>query len=120
MCSSDLDQSFGTISVKAEFENSDEGLWPGLICDSVVDFRIENERVIVPQGAIQTGQRGKFVYIVENGTAHMKIISVSRYFEGSAVVSSGLSGGESIVIEGHYQLSDGVKVTPTKTTDSKN
>ena len=115
-----VDQSSGTINVKAEFNNVDEGLWPGLICVSTIDFRVESDLVLVPQEAIQTGQRGTFVYVAEDGFARMRNISVSRYFEGFGVVSSGLSGGESVVVEGQYQLSDGVKITPVKSTGSEN
>ena len=115
-----VDQSSGTITVKAKFGNSDEGLWPGLICDSVVKFRLEKGLVMVPLEAIQTGQKGTFVYVVSNGLAQIRPITLSRYVDEFGIVTSGLKGEEDVVVQGQAQLSDGAKIVEAKTLGGQN
>jgi len=67
--------------------------------------------VIVPTAAIQVSQTGNFVFLVKDGVAKVQPVTVERAVEGNTVVSSGLSGGETVVIDGQLLLSNGTHVT---------
>ena len=105
-----VDSASGTINAKARFDNSDEGLWPGLICDGIMDFRVEKGQLTVPREAVQTGQSGSFVYIVVDGVARIRAVSVSRSFDQLAIISSGLVIDDEVVLQGQNQLSDGARI----------
>jgi membrane fusion protein (multidrug efflux system) len=70
------------------------------------------DALVVPETALQRGAGGgTFVWVVEDGTARMREVTVGHRFESQAVVTSGLAGGEPVVLEGVARLSDGVAVT---------
>jgi RND family efflux transporter MFP subunit len=70
------------------------------------------DALVVPEPAIQRGaEGGTFVWVVENGVARMREITVGQRFDNRAVVSSGLLEGEQVVVEGVARLSDGIAVT---------
>ena len=105
-----IDAATGTITIRAEFENADEILWPGQLCNVRVTLRTDPDVVSIPRMATQSGQTGNFVYIIENGVARMRPIKVSRYQDGRDVVSEGLQGGETIVSDGGLLLANGIRV----------
>jgi len=92
-------------TVRATMPNEDELLWPGTIVTARVTLKIE-DAVVVPAAAVQVNQAGTYVYVVENAVAVMKPVEVSRSTADEMVIRSGLSGGESVVTDGHLLLSD--------------
>ena len=68
------------------------------------------------QHATQAGQVGNFVYVVENGVARMRPVTIARSHDGRDVVSEGLKGGESVVVEGALSLVNGARVEPRPAT----
>lgn len=105
-----VDAATGTLTVRAEFTNADEGLWPGLLCNVRVIFKVENNAVVVPRAAVQTGQKGTFVFVVDQGIAKVRMVTVDRTIDQLAVISEGLSGEETVVTDGQLLITDGVKV----------
>jgi multidrug efflux system membrane fusion protein len=105
-----IDQASGTVSVRAEFANADEFLWPGSLCNIRLIFRTEPDVVVVPRDAVQTGQRGNFVFVSEGGVARVKPVTVSRVIDRESVIASGLQGNETVVTDGQLLLTDGMKV----------
>jgi hypothetical protein len=81
-----------------------------LICDGIIDFRVEKGQLTVPREAVQTGQSGSFVYIVADGVARIRAVSVSRSFDQLAIISSGLGLDDEVVLQGQNQLSDGARI----------
>lgn len=110
MLDNSVDAASGTLTVRAEFPNQDEGLWPGLLCNVRVVFKVEQDAVIVPRAAVQTGQKGTFVFVVDQGVARIKSVTVDRTMDDIAVISSGLQGDETVVTDGQLLITDGVKV----------
>jgi membrane fusion protein, multidrug efflux system len=106
-----LDATTGTINVRAVFDNKDELLWPGALCAVRAILRVEPDAVAVPREAIQAGQTGNFVFVVENGVARIKPVTVERDVDGESVVK-GLDGGETVVTDGQLLLTEGVRVAP--------
>jgi membrane fusion protein, multidrug efflux system len=105
-----VDPQTGTILVRALFQNADETLWPGTLANVRISLRMDKNVVAIPNDAVQNGQRGTFVFVVENGMAKVRDITVARTVDGEAVVSNGLNGDETVVIDGQLSLRDGARV----------
>lgn len=105
-----IDIQTGTLMVRALFPNADERLWPGTLGDVSVTLRMEPNVVMVPNEAVQVGQNGSFVFVVENGVARVRPVAVERTVDGRAVLSSGLSGNEVVVTQGQLALRNGSRV----------
>jgi len=109
-----VDPQTGTILVRALFPNGDEKLWPGTLASVRVSLRTDKNVVAIPNDAVQNGQRGTFVFVVENGTAKVRDITVARIVDGEAVVTKGLNGDETVVTDGQLSLRDGTRVDVKK------
>jgi hypothetical protein len=66
----------------------------------------------LPSQTIQVGQSGPYVFVVENGVARLRPVTVERTVDMQSVISKGLSGGETVVLDGQLTLVDGVRVAP--------
>lgn len=98
-----VDTTTGTIRLKAVFQNQNR-LWPGQFVDVMLTLANEPNAVVIPSQAIQSGQQGDYVYIAQSGKAHMRSIVVDRIVDNLAVVRTGVSPGERIVVDGQFQL----------------
>ncbi len=105
-----IDSATGTVTIRAEFENSDERLWAGQLCNLRINLRTEDEIVSVPREATQSGQIGNFVYVIENGVARVRQVTIGRTQDGRDIVTKGLNGGEAVVVEGALGLVNGSRV----------
>lgn len=105
-----VDAASGTITLRGIFENKDEVLWPGQLCDVRLVIRVEPDAVTVPREAVQQSQNGLVVFVVENGLAKLRPVTVDRTLRGLSVVTSGLKGDETVVTEGQLLLTDGARV----------
>ncbi len=109
---SQVDQQSGTILVRGTFPNADTLLWPGQFVDVVLTLRIEPQALTLPAVAVQTGQEGRFVYVVKpDNTVEMRTVVVARTHEGVAVIAEGLKPGERVVVDGQSRLFPGALVT---------
>jgi len=111
MIENTVDPTTGMITMRATFDNADQVLWPGALATMRLTLRYE-EGVIVPAAAVLTGQAGPYVYVVKDKTAHVQHVTVARTNENETVISDGLAGDESVVINGHLLLNNGTKVAP--------
>lgn len=109
MIENTVDPATGMATVRATMDNAEEILWPGSLVRVYMNIR-EEPAVTVPTTAIQTSQSGNYVFVVTDGVARVQQVVVERNFEKDAVITSGLSGGETVVTNGHLQLTDGVRV----------
>ena len=105
-----VDSATGMAMIRATMPNKGEVLWPGTLVTTEITLR-EEEAVVVPTAAIQVSQTGNFVFLVKDGVAKVQPVTVERAVEGNTVVSSGLSGGETVVTDGQLLLSNGTHVT---------
>lgn len=107
-----IDATTGTITVRGIFDNADEFLWPGTLCNVRLTLRIEPDVVTVPREAVQTGQTGDFVFVVADGAARVRPVTVDRIIDNEAVVARGLNGDETVVTDGQLLLTEGARVAP--------
>ncbi len=84
-----------------------------------VTLRIDPDVVSVPRIATQSGQLGNFIYVVENGVARSRKVTVGRFQDGRDVILDGLKGGETIVSDGALLLIDGSRVEIRKESIEK-
>lgn len=105
-----MDNTTGTIGVRAIFTNADDALWPGLIVNIKVTLGEDKDAVVVPREAVQMSQRGNFVFTVVDGAAKMTPVTVARNVDQMTVISKGLSGTESVIVDGQLLVVDGAKV----------
>ena len=110
MVENTVDTATGMAMVRASMANEGEVLWPGTLVTAELTLRVE-EAVIVPSTAIQVSQTGNFVFVVQNNVAKVQPVHVDRVFEGHSVIGSGLSGGETVVIDGQLLLSNGTRIS---------
>ncbi len=108
-----VDATTGMAMVRATMPNADELLWPGTLVNTRITLRQE-ESVTVPTIAVQVSQQGNFVFVVKDGVAKVQAVKVDRVVGNETVIESGLSGGETVVTNGHLQLTDGARVTVRK------
>jgi membrane fusion protein, multidrug efflux system len=111
MIENTVDPSTGMVLVRATMDNNDELLWPGTLVNTQVILRNE-KAVVVPSPVVQVSQTGPFVFVVENGIAKVRSVTVERTADMHSVISKGLEGGETVVLDGQLQLVDGSRVSP--------
>jgi multidrug efflux system membrane fusion protein len=106
-----VDKTTGTIQLQATFPNGQERLWPGLFVNVSVVLSTDPDAIVVPAKAVQSGQKGKYVYVVKAaGTAEYRPVTIRSETTDLAVVAAGLAKGETVVTDGHLRLTDGSKV----------
>ena len=111
MVENTVDQTTGMVTVRGMMANENEALWPGTLVATKLIIRIEDS-IVVPTVAVQRSQSGNFVFVVKDGAAKVQPVKVDRTAQGMSVISEGLAGGESIVVDGQLLLSDGTRVEP--------
>jgi multidrug efflux system membrane fusion protein len=106
-----VDVTTGTIKLKGTFPNNDHQLWPGQFVRVTLRLTTQQNAVVVPNEAIQTGQTGAFVYVVKpDKTVESRPVVTGSRVEQDMVVSEGLAVGETVVTEGQLRLAPGSKV----------
>jgi RND family efflux transporter MFP subunit len=108
-----VDAMTGMATVRATMPNQDELLWPGTLVNIRLTLRSERS-VVVPSTAIQVSQQGNFVFVVKDGVAKVQGVTVNRVVGSETIIDSGLTGGETVVTNGHLQLTNGAKVIVRK------
>ena len=68
--------------------------------------------MLVPARAVRNEAGTNFVFVIKDGVAKVQPVKVDRTSQGFSVISEGLSGDESVVIDGQLLLSDGSRVEP--------
>jgi multidrug efflux system membrane fusion protein len=114
-----VDATTGTIRLMATFPNHDRRLWPGQYLNVKLVLGTAPHAIVVPATAVQAGQQGKFVYVVqEDGKAVATPVKSSRNYQQLAVIDSGVSAGQSVVIDGQARVVPGSKVNVVKTVQT--
>lgn len=106
-----VDQSTGTIRLKATLPNAAGLLWPGQFVNARLHVRTLTHALTIPVDAIQSGIDGSFTYVVESdGTVSVRKLAVATITNGLAVIEKGLSDGAIVVTSGQYRLQPGARI----------
>ena len=115
---SSVDTSSGTIGMAAEIGNSKLILWPGQRVQVEVEYGKVAGALTVPAVAVQQGQIGSFVWLVDDqNKVKAAPVKVARFEGELASISEGLSEGAQVVIEGQAKLNNGSEVRSGKPAD---
>src|SRR5213596_1420030 len=115
-----IDPSTGTVKLKAQFPNEDDGLFPNQFVNVRMLLDTRREATLVPGAAVVRGGQGTFVYVInEDRTVALRKVNVGIAEADSVSVESGLAPGERVVVEGSDRLRDGAKVEiPDRAADA--
>jgi len=106
-----INNTTGTAQLKAVFDNKDYALFPQQFVNIRLLVDTLTDQLVVPNVAIQNGQQGTFVYVVDqNSRVHLKPVQVGITTETMADVLSGISEGDRVVVAGTDRLSEGAEV----------
>jgi multidrug efflux system membrane fusion protein len=110
-----VDTTTGTIHLLASFPNTDQRLWPGQFSNILLRLNEEQNVLVVPSQAVQTGQQGDYVFVTKpDMTVEVRQVKVGQTVSNQTQVLQGLSRGESVVIDGQVRLVPGTKVYLSK------
>lgn len=106
-----VDQTTGTLKLKAEFPNPNFQLWPGQFVNVRLKVETLPKAIVIPTSAVQRGPVGTFSYVIgSDNIATAKPIVVVQQNENDAVISSGIAPTDRVVTTGFANLSDGARV----------
>ncbi|MDQ6666557.1 MAG: efflux RND transporter periplasmic adaptor subunit, partial [Acidobacteriota bacterium] len=110
-----VDNTTGTIQMKATFVNADRRLWPGRFVNVIVTLATESNITVVPSEAIQTGQQGQYAFVVKpDNTVENRMVTVGRTVGRDIVIEKGIQPGETVVVDGQLRLVPGATVQIVK------
>ena len=100
-----IDTSTQTVQLKATFPNANGHLWAGQFTATSLHLFDEDSALVVPAQAVVSGQRGMYVYVVDQSdTARQRGVIVERTQDGLSIISSGIHSGDRVVTDGQMRL----------------
>jgi membrane fusion protein, multidrug efflux system len=107
-----VDQTTGTVKLKAEFPNVNLQLWPGQFVNVRVLMDTLRQVVVVPTAAIQRGPNGIFVYVIkDDSTVTVRGVTLAQQDDVQSVVADRLQAGERVVTTGFARLTEATPVS---------
>jgi len=105
-------QTTGSIQLKANFPNKAHKLWPGELINARLLLDTRHDGLTVPASVVQQGPKGAYAYVVNpDGSVAIRPIKVAQVSDGQALIDSGLTANEQVVVDGQYKLQPGTHVT---------
>jgi multidrug efflux system membrane fusion protein len=105
-------QTTGSIQLKANFPNQSHRLWPGQLINARLLVDTRHNGLTVAASAVQQGPNGAYVYVINpDSTVQTRAVQVAQISGGEALIDSGLTANEQIVVDGQYKLQPGTRVT---------
>ncbi len=113
--SNEVDPETGTIAVYILFQNKDHMLRPGEYVDVLVYGKSPKMMITVPQKAVLTDQKGHYVLVVDkNGKVEERRVTLGPQTSSDWAITSGLSPGDNVIVEGIQKVKPGQIVKPIK------
>lgn len=107
-----VDQTTGTIRIKATFPNASRSLWPGQFVNVTIRMATDPRATVVPSVAVQAGPEGQYVYVVKNDqTVEMRKVTVRRTAGAETILQEGVKVGETVVTDGQLRLVPGSRIS---------
>ncbi len=103
----------GTFKVRASVQNNDKELLPGQYTKAKIVLEKRADTLLLPEQAVRFEQSGSLVYVVlPNNKIEQRLVFLGHNKDGFFIVESGLSNGETVVIEGTHKIRHGSPVIP--------
>jgi membrane fusion protein, multidrug efflux system len=107
-----INQTTGTIRLRATFSNAQHLLWPGELVNARLLLKTEPDGLTIAAAAVQQDPKGSYVYVVTpDQSVQVRPVQIAQISDGQALIGSGLKAGETVVIDGQYRLQPGTHVT---------
>ena len=108
-----VDESSGTILMRAEFPNPQRALLPGMYVRARLEQAVNEQAITVPQQAVMRGTDGASVLLVgEDGKVSARPVTTDAVQEGKWIISQGLKAGDRVIVEGLQKTRPGATVKP--------
>ena len=106
-----IDNTTGTISLRAIVPNQGNALWAGQFVYVKLILGIQKDAVLIPYSAAQLGQQGAFAFVVTPGSkVDLRILKTGSRQGDDIVAEAGIKKGERVVTSGQMGLSPGAAV----------
>jgi len=106
-----IDQTTGTIKLKAVLPNAERRLWPGGFVNVRLLLSVRRAGLVIPAAAVQRGPQGPYAFVVKSDqTVEMRPVKVATVEAEQALLDSGLEEGEIVVTEGVGKLQPGSRI----------
>jgi multidrug efflux system membrane fusion protein len=112
-----IDRSTGMLTLRAQFQNQDNHLFPNQFVNIRVELATRHNAILVPASAIQIGSQGNFVWIFDDDerSVSRQEVTVGVTQDYKTEILTGVVVGDTVVTEGVDKLEDGTKVSVQKT-----
>ncbi|WP_330925373.1 efflux RND transporter periplasmic adaptor subunit [Candidatus Sororendozoicomonas aggregata] len=112
-----VDETTGTLNVRASFPNPEGILYPGLYVTLIAESKDKELKPVIPQFAVQENQSGRFVLVVnDKNEVEIRQVTMGQRIGPMWAVNSGLKSGEKIIVDGLQKVKTNAPVTPTVVT----
>jgi len=106
-----IDQTTGTVKLRAQFPNTDETLYPNQFVNVRLLVDVIHDAVVMPSSAVQRGAPGAFVYLVNpDNTVSVRPVELGAVDGERVVVRKGLALNDRVVVDGADKLRDGMRI----------
>lgn len=106
-----IDQTTGTIRVKATLPNKQRRLWPGEFVNVRVLSEIRHQALTIPALALERGPEGQFTYVVRpDSTVAVAPLVIGGQSGDLVVIEKGLAAGDKVVVSNQYRLQPGALI----------
>jgi membrane fusion protein, multidrug efflux system len=106
-----IDQTTGTLRVKATLPNKQRHLWPGEFVNVRVLAQTRRQALTIPASALERGPDGLFTYVVQaDSTIKVADLTVGQQTGNVVVIEKGLQAGDKVVASNQYRLQPGAHV----------
>lgn len=113
--------STGTVTLRAKFANDDEALFPNEFVNIKILVDTLQQAILVPTAAVLNGAPGDYVYLVNaNDTVSAHKVTLGPTDGQNTAILSGLSMGDTVVIDGTDRLTDGASISTAQGASSSN
>ena len=107
-----------TFIAEIDIPNPDRLLMPGMMATTAIESLSQGESLAIPQYALLTRREGNGVFVVEDGKAVWRPLTVDALMGHELIISSGLKAGDKVILKGHRELDNGEAVLVVKNASS--
>ncbi len=105
-----VNQNTGMILLRGEISNPERKFWPGQFVKATVVLYYKEDAIMVPEAAINIGQKGRYVYVVKDGVAEYKSVKIGLNVDGAIEVLEGVKTGDVVITNGQINVLPNSKV----------
>jgi membrane fusion protein, multidrug efflux system len=113
-----VDESTGSVTLRAEFPNPEGLLLPGMFVRAEINDAVDNQAILVPQQGIAHDNQGKTVALLvkANNEVEKRFVETERAIGNQWLIRSGLAAGDQLIVEGTAKATPGATVKPVAAT----